>query len=256
MNFRKSFYLGLIGSLLLLSVQSCDKANLISSQDANTITDIDGNLYHTIKIGKQLWTVENFRSTKFNDSSKIPLVADSANWTSLISPGFCWCVDDISIRNKSGALYNWYAVNTHKLAPAGWHVPTDSDWFTLEFYLISNGFNWDGKTDSNKIAKSLAAKTDWQENTILGSIGNDLSKNNKSGFTAMPNGLRDGIGILSGPGNESLWWSSTASTDDTSTTSVHDTLTACIRYLGGLQSDLYKLYGFKNCGFAVRLLKD
>ena len=248
MSINKLLLLGLIGSFLLLTAHSCDKANPINNQDTNTVTDIDGNVYHTVKIGNQIWTVENFRSTRFNDGSKIPLIADSSEWKNLISPGFCWSVDDITIRNKSGALYNWYAVNSLKLAPAGWHVPTDSNWYTLENYLIANGSNWDGTTDGNKIAKSLAAKFDWQENTVIGSIGNDLSKNNKSGFTAIPNGMRDTIGVLNGPGNESIWWSSTLSADDSSA--------ACVRYLGGLKEDLYKFFGYKKCGFAIRLIKD
>jgi methyl-accepting chemotaxis protein len=55
-----------------------------------------------------------------------------------------------------GRLYNWYAVNTGKLAPVGWHVPTDDDWTILENYLIANGYNYDGTTTENKIAKAMA----------------------------------------------------------------------------------------------------
>ena len=130
---------------------------------AGTITDFDGNGYQAVKIGNQVWTVENLRTTKYNDGTAIPYVTDSAAWVNLTTPGYCYfnnMVNADSIR-KFGALYNWYAVDTKKLAPAGWHVPTDAEWDTLENYLIANGYNWDGTTDSNKIAKSLAAKTDW-----------------------------------------------------------------------------------------------
>jgi uncharacterized protein (TIGR02145 family) len=77
--------------------------------------------------------------------------------------------------SKYGVLYNWFALATGKLAPQGWHVPTDADWDTLHNYLIANGYNWDGTTTGNKIAKSMAAQTDWYTGTTtVGAIGNYL----------------------------------------------------------------------------------
>ena len=55
-------------------------------------------------------------------------------------------------------MYNWYAIETKKLAPEGWHIPTHEEWQQMEEYLISNGYNYDGTNEGNKIAKSLAAK--------------------------------------------------------------------------------------------------
>jgi hypothetical protein len=55
------------------------------------ITDIEGNVYHTISIGTQVWTVENLRTTKYNDGTEIPLVVNTAEvWYELNSPGYCW----------------------------------------------------------------------------------------------------------------------------------------------------------------------
>ena len=57
-------------------------------------------------------------------------------WENLTTPGYCWYNNDsVSYRNTYGALYNWYAVNTGKLAPTGWHVPSDAEWEVLGNYL-------------------------------------------------------------------------------------------------------------------------
>jgi uncharacterized protein (TIGR02145 family) len=99
-----------------------------------------------------MWIAENLRTTKYNDGSTIPLVTDNRAWAALITPGYCYyknTIDADSIK-KYGALYNWDAVNTNKLAPQSWHGPTDADWGTLRNYLIANRYNWDGTTTGNK----------------------------------------------------------------------------------------------------------
>jgi uncharacterized protein (TIGR02145 family) len=113
--------------------------------------------------------------------------------------------------SKFGSLYNWYAVNTGKLAPVGWHVPTDSEWEVMQCYLVMNGYNYDGTTDTtnNKIAKSLAAKTDWSTYSNTGTIGCDLTKNNSSGFSALPGGFRYDDGSFYYQGYDGDWWSAT-----------------------------------------------
>jgi uncharacterized protein (TIGR02145 family) len=135
----------------------------------NTIEDIDGNVYRIVKIGNQLWTVENLRVTKYNDGSAIQLVAGNSAWAALSTPGYCYYNNTTNADSikKFGALYNWYVVNPSvnpsnpkKVAPVGWHVPTDEEWTILENYMIVNGYNWDGTTTGNKIAKSLATKAD------------------------------------------------------------------------------------------------
>lgn len=157
------------------------------------IKDRDGNYYTEVKIGNQYWMVENFRCTVYNDGTPIPHVTDSAQWAGLTTGAHCFYNNstDNSFRKKFGALYNGYAVTTGKIAPEGWRVPTEDDWTTLQDYLIAYGYNYDGTTDSNKIAKSLAAQSDWVSSTWVGAIGNDLSQNNRSGFSALPSDKRD-----------------------------------------------------------------
>ena len=94
----------------------------------NEIIDIDEDVYHSVKIGTQEWMVENLKTTRFNDGTEIPHIIDNDIWSKLETPGFCWYGNDEKNKNIYGALYNWYAVGTGKLAPAGWRVPSDEEW--------------------------------------------------------------------------------------------------------------------------------
>ena len=93
--------------------------------------------------------------------------------------------------------------------PAGWHVPFDREWTIMENYLIANGYNYDGTTSDNKIAKSLAATTNWNTSTATGVPGNsDYPEfRNKTGFTALPAGARLLNGGFYSIGLTGIWWS-------------------------------------------------
>ncbi len=177
------------------------------------IKDADGNIYTEVTIGNQTWMVENLRTTKYRDGTDIPLVRDVDEWSNLATPGYCWYGNGggppYYKTPPYGALYNWYAVNTGNIAPAGWHTPTDAEWATFQDFLIKNNYNWDGTTTGNKIAKSLASTIPWNPSSIEGTIGNDLSKNNKSGFLAFPGGYRLIDGTFSGFSDIGNWWSLT-----------------------------------------------
>jgi len=214
-----------------------------------TVTDIEGNVYNTVKIGSQVWMLENLKTTHYNDGIAIPLVTDSTAWYKY-TPAYCWYNNDAATyKNKYGALYNGYAVNTGKLAPTGWHVPTDAEWTTLENYLIANGYNYDGSTSGDKYAKSLAATTDWATDPYsgTGTIGNELTKNNRSGFSALPGGYRDYFdGSFSNVGIYGYWWSSTED----------DTIYAWYRNMFYGLSDVGRLLSSKLNGLSVRCVKD
>ena len=100
-----------------------------------SVSDIDGNLYKTYQIGTQTWMVENLKTTKFNDGTSIPIVPEASTWSSITSPASCWMNNNPVRKVPYGALYNWYAVNTGKLCPEGWHTPADSEWEELTGYL-------------------------------------------------------------------------------------------------------------------------
>jgi uncharacterized protein (TIGR02145 family) len=186
--------------------------------EAGTVTDTDGNIYQTVKIGNQEWMAENLRVTKYNDGSDIPFDTAKATWMNATTPKCCFLnntTDSVTI-NTYGGFYNLYVIdpaNPKKIAPEGWHVPTDSEWIILENFLVLNGYNWDGTTDTthmDKIAKSLAAKVDWKVFPLSGGApGYDVAKNNRSGFSGFPCGWRDWNGNFYSLGQGAYWWCST-----------------------------------------------
>jgi len=172
--------------------------------DFVTCTDADGNNYTTVTIGTQTWMAENLKTTQYNDFTAIPNVTDNTAWAALSTPAYCWYNNDaITCKNKYGALYNWYTVNTAKLAPTGWHVPTNAEWVTLTNYVSSHLGN------SLNVGKALAATTDWAISTPQ-TVGYDLILNNSTGFSALPCGDRnvDSDGKFSFLGLGSEWWTS------------------------------------------------
>lgn len=213
------------------------------------VTDIDGNVYNTITIGTQVWMVENLKTTKLNDGTDINNVTDSIAWRSLGTPAYCWYRND-SRTNKTiyGALYNWYAVNTGKLCPIGWHIPSDSEWKILEDYLIDNKYNYDETTVGNKYAKTLASAIGWASSTNVGAVGNTdyATKRNVTGFTALPGGARSAIGSFDYIVNYCSWWSS-------SEDYAHFAWGRSISY----DSDGISRFSVtKTLGFSVRCLRD
>lgn len=121
-----------VPSLLALCAPASADA---SGMRADPVVDVDGNVYGTIRIGSQIWMAENLRTTRLNDGTPIPLVTDDREWGNLRGPGYCWPGNDAANRDAYGVLYNWHAVGTGKLAPAGWHVPTDEEWRVLAEHL-------------------------------------------------------------------------------------------------------------------------
>lgn len=239
-------------SFILFSL-SCNKSNPVGNNSDThvygTMTDIDGNVYKTIKIGNQVWMAENLRTTKYNDGTPISHFTDSSTWVNLTTSGYCYYNNTNNPDSiiKFGALYNWYTVtNKTRLAPTGWHIPSDSEWYTLQYFLIANGYNYDGTTTDNKIAKAMAAQTDWQTFLDSGVVGNNLTKNNKSGFSALPAGF-NWYGKFSGIGNNCVLW-----TDTKSDTSLYvRVLSYAIEYL---IKDSVSLN--MHVGGSIRLLKD
>ena len=151
--------------------------------------------------------------------------------------------------SKNGYLYNWYSVNTGKLAPTGWHVPTDAEWTTLENYLITNGYNYDNTTSGNKIAKSLASITSWSSNSNTGVVGNTdyPSKRNVTGFSVLPSGQRTRY-------NSGFAYAGVTSNFLTSTAqSAPYVYTRSLNYNQVLTT---RDYWEKSDGFSVRCIRD
>ena len=97
-----------------------------------TVTDIDGNVYRTVKIGTQVWMAEKLKTTRYRNGDPIPNVTDNPQWISLKTGALCWYKNDEANKATYGSLYNWFAVaDSRNIAPVGWHVPSDEEWTTL-----------------------------------------------------------------------------------------------------------------------------
>ena len=218
-----------------------------------TATDQDGNSFEWINYSTQDWAIENVEVVTYRDGTPIPQVTNQTEWDNLTTGAWCYYNNDPS----KGKLYNWYAVagihdtdpNTpnKEFAPEGWHVPSDAEWTTLEEHLITNGYNDDGSTTGNKIAKAMASTTGWESSTYTGAIGNDQSLNNSSGFNAFPEGYfgHGGGGSFYNSGYVAIFWSST-----------ENFTTPYARYLDRNNNYLYRNYSSKRDGFSVRFVRD
>ena len=204
---------------------------LFSWTNDETVVDFDGNIYHTVVIGKQTWLVEDLRVTHYRNGDVIPNVADSAQWTSLTTGAFCNYNNDSVISNVYGKLYNWYAVNDRRgLAPKGWHIPTDKEWATLIDFL-------GGESVAGGKLKENGLKHWGSPNT---------GATNQYGFTALPAGIRGISGAFGFNTYDGNWWSSTES----------DAENAWSRGIDYARMDVLFYAGTKRNGLSVRCIKD
>jgi len=215
--------------------QQCEPDNVEGG--CHFIDERDGQEYKCVEIGEQTWMAENLKATKYNDGTDIPLVTDNTEWGDLSTPGYCWYGNDAATyKTPYGALYNWHAVNTGKLCPTGWHVPTDAEWTTLTDYLggeeVAGG-------------KLKEAGTDHWRYPNVGAT-------NSSGFTALGGGYRNYLhGIFRYVNFSGWWWSSTEFDYES------DEEYAFVRYIFHDKDNINR-YGFvpKSEGISVRCLRD
>jgi len=107
--------------------------NVVFSSD--TMTDIDGNIYSTVKIGNQVWMKENLRVTRFRNGDMILKIDDNRHWIMQNSPALCSYSNGLveeSWKSQLGLLYNGFTIqDKREVCPEGWKVPTDADFYQL-----------------------------------------------------------------------------------------------------------------------------
>jgi uncharacterized protein (TIGR02145 family) len=199
------------------------------------VTDIEGNLYRTVIIGNQVWMAENLKTTRLNDNSAITNIADNEDWvgdTLDIIPGYSWYKNDNLNKVTFGALYNWYTVNTGKLCPVGWHVPSEIEWMILTYYL-------GGEPVASGLLKEAGNEHWTRPNT---------GASNEFGFSALPGGYRTGLypGSFRTKGYYGWWWTSTE-------TNLNNARARLMTYNGG---NISKGNGLKSNGYSVRCIKN
>lgn len=210
--------------LLMLFITGCNK-----DENPDGIVDGDGNAYTTVIIGTQEWLTSNLKTTTYNDETDIPDVTLSSDWKSLTTPAFCWYDNNAGNKDTYGGLYNWYVVNTGKLCPAGFHVPTRDEWIALRTFLGT------GAGGAMKSTSSL-----WEQPNI--------GATNSSGFSALPGGIRtdnDAATFLY-KGEQAVFWCSSQSGPANA-----DTF-----YIYADQPDLDNYDYSKTLGASVRCIKN
>lgn len=219
--------------LLAINMISCEKENKPLFTVDEPVTDIDGNVYNTIKINNQIWMAENLKTKKFNNGDLIgTTIPPDADIRSETSPVYEWAYNGNDTNmDVYGLLYTWYVVNDNrKLCPTGWHVPSDNEWKILTDFLGG---------DSIAGGKLKQTGTSYYFTPNLGAT-------NESGFTALPSGLRYPIGSFNSMGDGPVWWTSTE----------YDNNNSIFRSLGYSGKSIRRDYYPKNSGFAVRCIKD
>jgi uncharacterized protein (TIGR02145 family) len=215
--------------------------------ERGTVTDIDGNIYQTIKIGDQWWMAENLNVSHFRNGDPIPEVTSPVEWDSLDTGAWCAYNNDLSKTDTYGRLYNWFAVDDARgLAPEGWHIPTDEEWKQLELTLgmlptSLDEWGYRGGSEGNKL-KSIGTKNLgtglWNEKNI--------GATNESCFSAVPAGWRIYTGAFNSIDYGTSFW----------TASEFGTVRAWSRSLSYRVSSILRSYGFKGRGFSIRCVMD
>jgi len=173
---------------------------------------------------------ENLKTTKLNDGTAIPNVTDNTTWAGLTTPGYCWYNNDGTTHKSTyGALYNWYTVNTGKICPTGWHVPSDAEWSALTTYLGGES------VAGGKMKETGSAH--WSTPNVA---------DNSSGFTGLPGGYRYTDASFVNLNTNGHWWSATqiSSTDSK------------FRYLQNDNTIVSNTSNPKKSGFSLRCLKN
>jgi uncharacterized protein (TIGR02145 family) len=205
-----------------------------------TVRDIDGNVYRTLLIGDFWWMAENLKSTRFIDSEVIPCISDQSVWLRMQSSAFCFYQNNESYIDTSGLLYNWYAVNSGKLCPAGWRVPTDNEWKQIEGIADTKYEAGDSVWDKMGLrgfdaGQRLKSESGWRK----GVTGTD-----NLGFSALPGGER--LTRFYAGGSSGFWWTGT---EASTSSAFYRSLIYAYEYVA---RDTHP----KRMGFSVRCIKN
>lgn len=195
-NLKKTDCFGKLGGTSLMDkcnrcLTKLEYASLACNLPKNTVIDIDGNVYYSTLIGNQTWMVTNLKTKKYNDGTSIRFITNSDEWQRNTSAAMT--EDEAWGNTIYGRLYNWYAVNTGKLCPTGWRVPTQED---IQILIDNMG-------GQDVAGGKLKSKIFWRDP--------NTGADNSSVFYALPGGYRHATGYLAtsrenDKGLRGYWW--------------------------------------------------
>lgn len=132
--------------------------------------------------GSQKWMNKNLAVTRFRNGDIIPEAKTPEEWKKASEtgkPAWCYYNNNEKAGENGGKLYNWYAVTDLRgLAPIGWHIPSDDEWYKLIVFFKGE----------DKAAESMIEIDE---------------------FNAVRLGYRNPEGRFQGGGGTARWWSKT-----------------------------------------------
>lgn len=102
------------------------------------IADVDGNSYETVTITgsgySKVWMKKNLNVSRYRNGDPIQTYLSESEWKNTTEGAFAIINNDSLNSATYGKQYNWYAVKDPRgLCPVGWHVPSDQEWYSLEY---------------------------------------------------------------------------------------------------------------------------
>lgn len=201
-------------NLVLIDAQSCP--------GNDSLTDYDGNTYHTVQIGQQCWMKENLRTTHYSDGTYIGYGYGTSESIPLRYPP----ADHLGLIPFIGYFYNWAAVmhndtssttnpsGVQGVCPNGWHLPSYAEWTQLTTYV--NSINqYQCSPDSNSIIWALVSPSAWCSSFpfYLCGTNNTVIDYNATGFSAYLAGYFSTY--FYGYNQVAYFWTSTQNTTNT-----------------------------------------
>ena len=225
------------------SSNNIDLSNTTDGSYGEFVDIRDNHLYKWIRVGEQIWMAENL--------AYLPTVSPSSEGSRTTFHYYVYGYEGshansakgVATYREYGVLYNWQAALIS--CPQGWHLPSDTEWEKL-VGIVS--LKWGRGENSQEVGKHLASKTGWEPSLEEGTVGNNLSANNNSGFSALPGGYRyyDKKGYFKNMGFSGYWWSSSPYRADR----------AWRRGIDSEGSKLSRSHYSRGRGYSVRCVKD
>jgi uncharacterized protein (TIGR02145 family) len=227
--------------MLITFLTSCNKETTeVKPLEYGSVTDVDGNTYKTVKIGDQWWMCENLKVEHYNDGSAINLIDISvldSTWSSTTEGSCCFINDSIY-----GKLYNYLTVSDNrKLAPVGWHIPSDQEWQIMEKHIgmsdnEASNFAWRGTNEAEKLV--IKSSLGWLSSPLV--FGTNLV-----GFSALPGGVRIIDGSTNTFQSTAFWWTSTLESNK-----------VFYRYIDFQHKQIFRQTTYPQYGMSIRCVKD
>lgn len=226
---------------LIVAFSGCKKDDLpVTGIETGTMTDSEGHVYKTVKIGNKWWMAQNLAVTVYRNGARIKEAKSDIEWNDT-SPAYCTYYNNTS--TATGLLYNYAVINNeNNIAPEGWHIPTDAEWKELEKAAGLSQTDADNTGWRGKVADALKIKSPegW-------TVVSDVWSTNASGFSADAGSCRLPEGTFGDPGlfATGFWWTSTTKGDK-----------PYYRYMDYKTSAVFRGTADKRYGFSIRCVKD